>query len=628
VTGGLDGFDSLATDVAETEDDAPDGTERKIGVFPDPDLLASPVTPLGFVGGKVVFAMPEGEIRTEYASKIQSMLRVDIFSSMEGRAFLTTWRDSDDKFQAVLAAIWFVDKCRKAGLYDTTRPIRGLGVWPGDSGAVVLHRGEQLVEVDIAGKVKTLTIAEAMRRPGPLYRLRPRAPEPKKGFEASHGQWIRETLDLWRFEPIGLEGLTGADIVLGWIGAAMLGAVAPFRGHLLIHALAGAGKTTLMYFLQGVMSALAGDLVTKFSEPGMRAELSGNARPVHIDEAESRADAFGAGGAVEAVMELLRDMATGEGANRKQGSTDGSGGATTQTAIGSVVLAAINPPLLTSQDATRVVEVKALPLGYGDAPIASDAQVAEALEKAKALAPLLLGRVLRSANRYRADIGMIKAALTLSGQSPRAADLIAMLAAGRRMLLFDRPLTAEEATAEALWWSPLLVEREDSGKVSNPGADAMAHLLAWESGQHVKDRKASIGELLEREVYNEKGHYTDTLKAHGLLVRWGDGFAGAPFLYVANKHPGLSRIFKGTPWPDWTRALRNMDVMGEAYLTAIAKPLRYGAGEKQRGTVIPLTPWFDRLNPGAPKAQDAGRGGTGGGTATVPGEDIDWNGES
>ena len=175
----LTDYDQLAADPGETEDEAPDGSERKIGVFPDPDLLDSPVTPLGFVGGKVVFAMPEGEIRMESASKIQSMLRVDIFSSPKGRAFLTTWRDSEDKFQAVLAAIWFVNKCREAGLYDTTRPVRGLGVWPGESGAVVLHRGDQLIEVDLAGKISTLSIAEAMRRPGPLYRLRPRAPEPR-----------------------------------------------------------------------------------------------------------------------------------------------------------------------------------------------------------------------------------------------------------------------------------------------------------------------------------------------------------------------------------------------------------------------------------------------------------------
>lgn len=619
---GLDDFDNLAAqDLPEAEgDDAPEGTERKIGVFPDPDLLACPVTPLGFHDGKVVFAMPEGEIRTEYASKIPSMLRVDIFACAAGAAFLTFWRDSDDKFQRDLAAIWFVRKCRAAGLYDRTRAVRGLGVWPGDSGSVVLHRGEELVEVDLAGKVHRLTIAEAMRRPGPLYRLRPRAPAPDGKFTTVDGQWVREVLDLWRFEAIGHEGLTGADVVLGWIGGAMLGAVAPFRGHLLIHALAGSGKTTLMYFLQGVMSGLAGAVISKFSEAGLRSELSGNARPVHLDEAESRPDGFG-GGDVEKAMELIRDMATGEGANRKQGSLDGSGSATTQTAIGAVAMAAINPPRLTPQDVTRVVEVKILPLGLEGARVATDAELAAALEKGKVLAPALLGRVLRSAGRYREDIAMIKAALTRAGQAPRAADLIAMLAAGRRLLLFDKALTAEEASADAAWWSPLLVERESQGKVSNPGADAMAHLLAWDSGQHVRDRKASIGELLDREVGAEKNQYTDTLKAHGLLVRWGEGFGGAPYLVVANHHPGLEKIFKGTAWPDWTRALRNMDVMGEEYRTRVTpRPLRFGADRKQRGTEIPLTPWFDRL--------DRAVGGTGPGTGSVPPEDIDWIGET
>ena len=58
---GLGEFDTMA--------DAEDGTERSLGVFPNPPAAESPVIPLGFVGGKVVFAMPEGEIRTELAAK-------------------------------------------------------------------------------------------------------------------------------------------------------------------------------------------------------------------------------------------------------------------------------------------------------------------------------------------------------------------------------------------------------------------------------------------------------------------------------------------------------------------------------------------------------------------------------
>ncbi len=617
---GLDEFEALAAgkmEDAEPDDAGPDHAERKIFVMPDPAMEECPVTPLGFYDDKLVFAMPEGEIRTAVASKVGAMLKVDIFACAAGQSFLSHYfRDeAEQKFLRDLAAIWFVRKCRQAGKFDRSRTERGLGIWPGEAGTVVLHRGDELIEVDFVGKARRVTIAEAMRRTsGPLYSLRPRAPEPKGKFALADAVWAREALDMWRFEPIGDEGLTGADVVLGWVGGAMLGAAAPFRGHLLIHALAGSGKTTLMHFLQGLMSGLAGEVISKFTEAGLRSDLAGNARPVLLDEAEARADSQG-GGDVEKVMELIRDMATGSGSNRKQGSMDGTGMARTQTAVGAVLMAAINPPRLTPQDVSRVVEVRMLPLG-GVGGVTDD-DLLEALEKAIRLAPALLGRVLKSAGRYRGDVAMLKAALARRGQAPRAADLIAMLAAGRRLLMFDAPLTLDEAEMEVAFWAPLLVERETQGRTNNPGADAMAHLLAWDSGQHSKDRRATLGELIERNAITEKGLYEDVLKAHGLLTGLSDGYSGAPVLIVSNNHPALERIYRGTVWTDWPRALRNLDVLGEAYQTRPTKnSVRFGAGEKQRGTIIPLTPWFDRLS--------SDGGGTVGGTVGVPEEPYDF----
>jgi hypothetical protein len=618
-----DDYDGLASGHFEDAegDDASIEADRKVFVMPDPSMEMCPVAPLGFVGRNIVFAMPEGEIRVEPAAKIGAMLKVDIFACAAGTAFLTTWRDSEDKFLRDLAAVWFTRKCREAGQWDTSRPMRGLGVWIGEGDTVVLHRGSEIIEVTRTGKSRRLSIIDALKRSGggPLYRLRPRAPMPEGAFAVTDGQWTREQLDRWCFQPIGDEGLTGADVALGWIGGGMLGAAAPFRGHMLIHAMAGSGKTTLMHFLQGLMSALVGDVIDDFSEPGLRADLAGMARAVLLDEAESRGDQPG-GGAAERMLDLLRRMSTGKGANRKQGSMDGSGAAVTQTALGCVAFAAVNPPRLNGPDVTRVVEVKLMPLGWEGHPLSRDTDIEAAIDRARVLAPALLGRALKSAWRYREDAALIKASLTRDGQSPRAADLISMLAAGRRLLLFDEALTPETAEAEARLWLPLIDAREAHARVENPGADALGHLLAWETGQHRNDRRLTLGEMVGFNVsLKERNEYSATLKAHGLLTY--QEADGRPWLIVANHHSALERIFKGTVWQDWSRVLRDLEALGPEFAPKATKPMRYGNGLKQRGLAIPLAPVLE--NPSL--VGGWWEGGTEGGTGPVPPEDIDFD---
>ncbi len=571
-------------------------TERMLGAFPNPTVSESPVVPLGFFGGKVVFAMPEGEIRMEMAAKIGGMLRADIYACAKGQAFLVYWRDSADKFQRELASVWFVRKCREAGYWDADRVQRSLGVWPGDAGDVILHRGHEIWRYAPGGDITKLSIADALRNPrGPLYRLAATRDAPEKASPVTKGQWIRKRLDAWRFEAIGADGLTGADVTAGWLMASHMGAVSPFRGHLLINALAGSGKSTLVEFLNACSAALAGDVMDSFSEAGIKNELNGHARPVHLDEAEASSGANGPG-VLERVLEIIRRMATGNGGSRKQG--DIGGGTVSQTAIGCVLLAGVNPPKLGSADASRIMEIRLLPLTtprIGLERMASDEELHNSIEDAKALAPALLGRALCGAARFKADFDAVKMALIELKQSPRAADLVAMLAAGRRLLLFDDPLDAEGADAEAAFWKPLLVEREAKDTVSNPGADALAHLMAADSGQHMHDRRATLGELLQKHL-DLDAEYDGVLKAHGLKVfkgAWEDGAPG-PWLLVANNHPALERIFERTPWRDWRRSLAYIDVLGEDHLTrSCPKAQRFGLGVISRATAIPLTPWLE-----------------------------------
>lgn len=588
--------------------------EAALGAFVNPSVDECPVVPLGHYGDRVVFAMPEGEIRHVAASKIGAMLRPDIFASEKGAAFLTYWRDPQQKFHPVLATIWLVRKCREAGYWDSNRTTRSLGVWPGEGRSVVLHLGDQVWSI-LGKEVVKKTIADMMRvRTGPLYRIAPPAVRPdKKPAKIESGEWFRGALSLWQFEPIGSSALSGADIIAGWIMAALLGGVAPFRGHIVVYGPQGSGKTTLILLVHALASAIAGEVMNSFSEAGFRADISGMARPVFLDETEASANAHGPGPVEQAIV-VLRRMSTGDGSRRKQGGGE-NGGATTQTAIGAAMLGAITPPKLESADGSRIIEIRLRPLPTpgaedAEATVDVDAQLEKLVADARLLAPAMLSRALVGAPRYRADVAMIKAALRRSGESPRSADLVAMVAAGRRLLLHDKALDDDGADAEVAFWRPLLVQRQASEVLTNVGADALAHLMAHETSIHRQDRKMSVGLMVERFVAGDR-EFREMLKGYGLLF-WEEGEDRAwesddggpqgrpgPWLIVANNHPQLKKIFEPTRWVDWRRALSVLDDLGTEYGCWPTKPLRYGASVKQRGLAIPLTPLIERLSPSA-----------------------------
>ncbi len=603
----------------------PDADRFSAALFADPPVEDCPVTLLGHIGDRVVFTMPEGVIRELKANDVAKHLKMDLFNCAAGQLFLDWWRGDDGELHERTAAIWFVRKCRELPMWDAGRAQRGLGVWPGPDGTVVLHRGSEIwTYTTNAGQALTVqSVAEAMRaRNGPIYALQPDAPAPTNAANAEDGRWIRETLDAWHWEMVGSTALSGADLCAGWIMASLMGAVAPFRPHFLMRALMGSGKTTLMAFVHGLLSALAGDIFDDFTRAGLANNIAGMARPVLIDEAESSPNLNGLG-PVEEALGVLRRMATGDGGKRKMGTV--GGGSRTQTAVGAVFMGAVNPVKLTPQDASRIVEAKLLPLNMpktdrsGFTPT-SDAKIEHCIETARQLAPALLGRALVNVRRYKEDVALLKEVFREQGREPRVADLVAALAAGRRLMLSEEALDSTTAAKEAELWRGLLEARAASEMVPNPGELAIAHLLNWPSGKQMSGRVVSLGDLVEQYVSGrQRPANTDDdlriLKDFGLLVaeeRDDDGTT-CFWLLVANNAPGLVRIFDRTNWRDWRKALEYLDALGPEYRTRIGPKMRFGVGVQSRSIQIPLDPWLPehlrKVSQGCPKA--------------VPGQDID-----
>lgn len=594
----------------------------------DPPLAECPVIPLGFDGARVVFALPEGEIRMEPAAKIAGMLKTDLFVCQAGQKFLGHWwdRGGEDRrpsFQRDKMAVWFNRKCREAGKWDKGRPVRGYGLWPSEAGPV-LHAGDALLR-GLGGPEPVATpIAEALREggSGPVWRLLPpvdwRRPQPSGAGGGRRpplpiaagtdvGETLRKAIGLWNWPELEPGGLSQADVALGWFGHALLAGCAAFRAHLMLTGPRGTGKTTLSKLLHAAASANAGQLLDSFSEAGLRAALSGESRPVFLDEAEPSPDG---GGPVEKAFEMLRRMSTGDGSARVQ--SDMGGGVAAQTAVGAVYLGAIYEPKAGDAMASRMVNLRLKPLG--PAKGGQDDRLQAAIAWAREISPAMLARAVREAGRYRADVGLLKDACGRLGLDARGADLVAALAAGRRLLLADQALTEAEAQAEMARWAALVRAREAAETTQNPGEEALMRLFAGNSFKHYHDRHLTVAECIARQLKAGR-HSPDweemetVLKALGLKVALnpGESLAPGPWLLVANQHPALTRIFAGSQVQNWRAVLMHLEGLGEEYRPVPSRaPVRFGY-HKVRALAVPLTPWLDHpvLVRGEPSAEES-----------------------
>lgn len=577
-------------DSYDLPDADPDTEVRAGALWVDPDLNTCPVVPLGFEGGKVWFALPEGELRCEPAGKIPALLKPDIFVSVAGRVFLSNWRDSEGKFQRDMATQWFVAACRAAGRWDPDRPQRGHGVWSTAEGPIV-HAGDAIGRWPFKDGDWT-PIVDALRShpSGPIWLLRPPHPRPKAPATAEDGAHLRELMNMWRFQPIGTAGLSEADALLGWQGVALLGAVPPFRPHVSVSGGAGAGKTTLSRLMQAAGSANAGELLDTFTEAGLRNSLSNEARALYLDEAEPSPDGQGP---VEKAMEVLRRMSTGDGSHGRKG--DVGGRSVSTSAVGCAYLASIFPIQLGDAMATRMVEIR---LGQlGKAKGGADEDLAAAIAWARERSSAFLARAVREWKRYRSDVGLMKAALGELGRDPRGADLVAALASGRRLLLFDEALTADTAAQEAALWAPLLQGRDESAAGQNPGQACLNRIWSINSGQHSKDRHLTLGEVVQSELTSHGYESGDVvLKAWGLRVENNHGGheRPGPWLLVSTNHPALAKALGGTPFANWIGVLKHLADLGDGHAPqTLPKAVRFGL-HQSRALAVPLTPWLEK----------------------------------
>lgn len=521
------------------------------------------LTPLGHRDGVYYFLSPAGEVRRIAGDKMNARA---ISSLVDGEV---TWfskcfnSNARAGFDDYAAADYLRRVCREAGFFDPETPQRGPGVWRVGNDLVV-HAGDALL---INKKWQRAGIV----RGGAIYPASAPIPRPSENPATKEvGRHLLDTLKRWTFS---LE--IGPELIVGFIGEALLCGAIPWRAHVAVQGQGGTGKTLLTELIAAALGGAAHEVSSDFTEAGLRQSLTGQARAILLDEAEQSEGSL----TVVGVIRLLRLMSSRDGALVRRGTAGGS--AQLFRVNGVAFLAAVLLPNLAPQDRSRIT---CLDLGPLD-PAVSTSETGAAIDKLRAASPALWARAIHEWRRFLETFEAYRAGLIQRGCTARTADQLATLAAGRDLLLHDDVPQADGLAHEIERLAPLIAAGQTES-TEGEGINCWTHLITSPVDPSHRDEGRTVGELLQRALKPEGTTARKILEAIGIKIV---NDVPNQLVLVSNNHNALARIFKDTHWAsgEWVTALRYLPG-ARAYPNEKAKESvpRFGAS-RQRATAIP-----------------------------------------
>ncbi len=538
---------------ARKADGGGDKTPFKRGAPPDLLPPDSPVKALGKLKMMYFFLNRSGEL-IEMAAK--DLGRLNIIALFGGNKYLVqhwpayhkgTDEPNGDFKHANLGPV-LIESCDQMGLFDPAERVREVGTWLDDDGTLVFHCGDVLwvgdkrVGTGLRGRY--------------LYPGAPPMPEPlfKGAGPLNQASQVLDKLGTWNFA----RGETDARLMLGWIGAAMLGAAPPWRPACWITARRGSGKSKLLLLLKWIFGAHGMVSSADATSAAITQRVANSSRPVALDELEGSEDNRRA----KDIIALARIAASGDSKDR--GSPGGR--AVSFTVRNCFLFSSIMIPPLNAADRSRLAILELGPIekrlaDVADLPADDDADddlVLGSRESWETVGRQLRARLIKGWPRYRRTFRAYRLALLQMGHDDRGADQFGALGAAYDLLMFD----ALQPDQVDLWARDLPARSmAETGGNESDESECLAHLLAatpatirggmTESVAHWL-RKAR--EDLELKTLEEKSDALRTLAKIGLRLNprfdpLRPGNAPVPWeLAIANTHDGLAKLFAGTKW--------------------------------------------------------------------------------
>lgn len=510
------------------------------------------------------------------------------------------WKLTEDGWQLIgwrpeKVSESFIVACAAEGVIDPDRMVRGPGAWLDEVGNLILHCGDAILlkrapAIDDPGEVVELPPG---RHGGKIYPRAPRLPRPfpdRVPADRSPAHELLTQLQTWQW----VRGDLDAMLLLGWIGAAMVGGALKWRPVIWITGAKGTGKSTLWDMVQLQIGELIAASDT--SAPGLWQTLRVSTRAVAVDELESEQD----NRRQNNVVKLARLAASGGKIIR--------GGQDHQPvefeARSCFAFLSINVPPLTSQDRSRmaILELRDLLKGEG-APRPPSFNA----EKTAEIGAMLRRRMVDGWWQLDRIIGTYRAALEKQGHSSRGCDVFGTLLGCADLLLHDLDMPDREgfdvdAIAAKL---NVAVIAETSDDLSDDRA-MLAHLLSQTVDPFPGGTRKALFEYIveaiapvrsdELQLQQEERLASErsagrALSLHGLNLVNADGKTklARTHLALAYQHPALLAIFSHTHWAGragsmgpWIQAARRLPGAVNAPST-----IRF-VGGPQRAVLIPL----------------------------------------
>lgn len=462
--------------------------------------------------------------------------------------------------------------CARKGVWNPFERVRGAGAWRGLGGELILHCGDgvwigpshaqharALAAADKLGSVDdriaylTRELAGEWIAPGAHERFvypasaalaRPGIDPERLGkrfAKTAPGAALLDILRSWNWK----RGDTDARLMLGWIVAAMLGGALHWRPMAWLTGGAGTGKSTLQALLKMLFGEEGIVPAADSTAAGIWQQLAYRSVPVALDEMEAEQD----NRKNLSVVKLARLAASG--GQMMRGGADHAGVSFTLRSC--FFFSSIDIPPLLPQDRTRLAILELNKLHAGAVPPELDTVEVDALGRA------LRHRVVEHWHRFDETLDVYRAALIREGHSARGADQFGTLLACADLALEPNEIPHADAADE---WATKLSSATLAEISDLAGAErgALNHFLSWRADGWSQGTKPMMGELVQWAIEDTKpgmlvGEVTELTErnqnARKLLQRYGariEEVDGIAYLAIANRHAGLSTVFRETKW--------------------------------------------------------------------------------
>lgn len=429
------------------------------------------------------------------------------------------------------------------GVWNPTEKLRGRGAWRDENGNLILHCGSVLVTM-VDGELIEEQPGEVG---GYVYSAAPPMPRPAKtvqpaGDRDGPGAELRQVLATWNWSRASID----ADLMFGWIGAALIGGALEVRPIVWLTGDKATGKTTL----QKLLKMLLGDALIATgdtSSAGLYQQVGPASIAIAVDELEADADN-------KRQMDLVK-LAR----NAFSGSVMFRGGADHKgvqfQARSAFEFSSILIPPLGSQDRSRMAILDLKPLAQGTRPLNLDPAHWRKVGRG------ILRRLLDQWPRFSRTLDLYSLALAGKGHDTRAAQQLGTLLTCRDMMLFDYEPDSDTLDEWAERFAPSELSEMEDTEVDH--VQCLNHLCQSQPDHWRGGSKYSTSELVHQFLHpGQPGLESDAqaaLATGGMrVVHKGGEF----YLAVANTHEGTRMLFRGSRWEGvaglpgvWTQAL-------------------------------------------------------------------------